>query len=63
MANPKTIKLKAGEREQPFGFAHALRLLRLQEQTGRNNWKIVTKGYEFKDNEIIRSTKNTKDTD
>lgn len=61
MAVPKTINLiSKGEVKQSFDFAHALRLLRYEQSTGKDNWKINQKGYEFKDNEIIRSTRNTK---
>lgn len=62
MAQPKQINLKSkGGIEQNFDFTHALRILRYEQITGRVNWSINNKGYEFKDNEIIRSTGTTKE--
>jgi len=61
MANPKTISLKSkGGVERKFDFSHALRLLRYEKATSKNNWSIKTKGYTFKDNEIIRSKGDVK---
>ena len=55
----KRIELKANGIVQSFDFAHAVRLLRLEAKTSVSNWKIHTKGYTFKDNEISRNKKTS----
>ena len=40
--------------EVKLDFSHALRLLRLEEQQGRQNFKIAQKGYKFVNNDIVR---------
>lgn len=62
MSNQKTIILKSNGTEQTFGFAHALRIMRYEKSKGKVNWSIVTKGYEFKDNEIIRSSRSVRES-
>ena len=64
MAQPKKLSLKSkGGIEQKFDFTHALRILRHEASTGRINWSINHKDYEFKDNEVIRSTRKTKEAE
>lgn len=64
MSQPTTINLiSKGKAKLTLDFAHALRLLKYEQETGRINWKINEKSYEFKDNEIIRSARVTKESE
>lgn len=56
----KVIQLEANSVVKDFSFDHATRLLRFEKERKLNNWKIVTKGYEFIDNEIRRIKKSNK---
>ena len=51
MANNK-VKLECKGHVQDFDFEHALNILRLQEQQGKKDFKVVG-NHEFKDNELI----------
>jgi len=63
MAKLKTVELKLKDKEQvvTLGYDHALALLRLQKSQERDDWQLVTKGLEFKDNELIRKRSNKTD--
>ncbi len=63
MSTDKTIDLQVENGEpRTFDFQHALRIMQHEARIGKVNWKIVTKGFEFKNNEIIsiRNTENSK---
>jgi hypothetical protein len=64
MAMPKNITLinKQSKNEKKLTFAHALRLLRLDNKQGRESFVIKGK-YEFRNNEIIRESSNKTDTE
>lgn len=66
MGKKQTVTLAQVKNEkiqQEFGFQHALNLLRYEKQTGRQEWKVVDKNWNFKENELIRSTKHTQETE
>lgn len=56
-------QVKNEEIKQEFGFQHALNLLRYEAKSGRQDWKVVDKNWQFKENELIRSTKHTQETE
>ena len=65
MGKKQTVTLaqvRSGK-EQEFEFNHALNLLRYEAGTGRQEWKVVDKNWNFKENELIRSTKHTQETE
>tara|TARA_R100001460_G_scaffold190_1_gene879 strand:- start:3590 stop:3850 length:261 start_codon:yes stop_codon:yes gene_type:complete len=55
------LKIKGKEHTVTFEYSHALALLRLQKSQERDDWQVVTKGLEFKDNELIRKRSNKAD--
>lgn len=63
MAKLKTVelKLKGKEHTVSLEFGHALAVLRLQKSQDRDDWQLVSKGLEFKDNELIRKRSNKTD--
>ena len=66
MGKKETVTLAQVKNEkiqQEFGFQHALNLLRYEAGTGRQEWKVVDKNWNFKENELIRSTKHTQETE
>lgn len=66
MGKKQTVTLAQVKNEkiqQEFGFQHALNLLRYEVKTGRQEWKVVDKNWQFKENELIKSTKHTQETE
>lgn len=63
MAKLKTVelKLKGKEKTVTLEYSHALSVLRLQKSQDRDDWQLVTKDLEFKDNELIRKRSNKTD--
>ena len=55
------LKLKGKEHTVLLEYSHALAVLRLQKSQERDDWQLVTKGLEFKDNELIRTRSNKAD--
>lgn len=51
-------QVKSGK-EQEFEFNHALNLLRYEEKSGRQEWKVVDKNWNYTENELIKITRNT----
>ena len=55
------LKLKGKEHTVLLEYSHALAVLRHQKSQERDDWQLVTKGLEFKDNELIRTRSNKAD--
>ena len=55
------LKIKGKEHTVSLEYSHALAVLRLQKSQDRDDWQLVTKGLEFKDNELIRKRSNKAD--
>lgn len=58
-----TLEQVKGGKQQEFDFAHALAILRFEEKSGRHDWKVQDKNWQYKENELIRSARLPKETE
>ena len=59
MAKPTTVKLKTKTGAcTELGLAHAQAVLQLQAYQNRDDWELVSKRFQFKDNVIKRKPSN-----
>jgi len=59
MAKPTTVKLKTKTGAcTELSLAHAQAVLQLQASQNRDDWELVSKRFQFKDNVIKRKSSN-----